>query len=1594
MPPYKIKPLVPSSAIRGFGAGLDPSYRALATYDYSPTRAWTQVSSSPTVRGTIAGGPSYSRFLDFGSEQKYLPLKQRPALTASALPDESAFYRRQLGAIEWDAIDPYSTIDQLADQSGLAFGEDQNPLAFLRGAQDFLASKDIDIFGLGETGAPARAADYALAFPIAIFNKLTGQSGVGRKPNKEGDDLYYQLRADPRYWQTLTQGAAVDLDQLARTFASQYVDAGTNSYVVEQLRAQFDRDRQVALGLSSGNDAIDYQAKKRAYAGVQGFQVFGGLQRLPLIGTQLVQMLEPVTEEEERNWARLEPAERQDLLAKYGVVQMASDLIAALPALSGLGTVMEVARSGGTIGRSLAQGYDWVLRGSGWVASAGLAAGMSNWALSAASPEYSEFLGKEVDAARPISGSMLAGAVNNLGYFATGTYGAYGVARVTGRVVSRTLGAGAGRVVRGIGLPETPLYAEGLGGARMADLAITAGLHEPTLRVSAQRLTMSYLTHLARRPIVQMWDEITSGSPVPSRPDLDALPLEERILAANDELRNSLVATHHVASQMAEVLTVARRDRALLQSDEAKRMFEWYQGQARTIDDGIAKMYLAEYGPAWITREAGAYTKEAMAAWTARAIERVGGDPTALRGLRSEDDWARMMRTVHQYEFDVRNGELQAAMADAPGVPPTREAGRLSLVSSRHLFNDRAVEALAVLRGSDLDASRAMVDDIIDNTIEGERWFAETWKPPRGAPHDRTAVNPAKLANWLEDVMPALLVRRGAPKPDMDTAALPLNAFHTRLAQDGVWDLAFKPVDAAGNFVSYVKTKAGGAFQTPWLDYPVSNVDNIELGNRGMLTRKYDSIFRAFRTWRIAEFQRGLLFRNLTGGTLNLDVTAASIDQFHAGLLNLSRKYAVQPQTLGTVSEGLGGVGSAFREEIDALADRVFGSGPYLNKAGERVAVNWRRVIAESYRQSLRLNVTAGLTSHLKSRFGSAGAAAAWGSDIAYVNLRFNLSPLFKLGEVEESLQLNAMAGVNPRGDPWVEALFYRAGVGEEHGVMMAEANYDQFIQGLKPTTPEGRAAKAYGWYALNAPETLATKQARATMRIQAERLGPYMADERAIQAAYDAGDVAAGQALNRQVGVARGGTVESGGAIKANAPRARVDLDRYMPPPEHLVNVEIATLVDDAGNVVRGNEERFNELMAVLGEYEGARAFKASLLDDVLPADRDGLLAKLAETLRDDGEVLYGLEEHNARIVAALRELDDARGIPGPADRLQDVEGTPEFLTETIRREQPDLLAPGEFDKPGRIRAIYETIKNPIPLKQHQATLYRIERLRREFPLLVRAAGLDGLANVLGRQLRIPERNWAPFLMRDRELASAFAASGHQDDLLALLAHSGDDARGVFDELYASEEWATLTGLWAVADRTAADDAFRVHFFNPYRSAFERSLNHPLLGFYPLSWAYKAAREWMRFLYDNRTIAGLRLGMSPAVALAQISRAQNATFAMSNESQLEEYLGTVGPFGSAFMIFNLILPGDWSSIPFPASRTIRDLIRGNFDARTVGNNLSGLGIARDARLLLEAGGELKDFVWGPEVADSKQPVPWAPFVGDESIFAGPLSSK
>jgi hypothetical protein len=183
---------------------------------------------------------------------------------------------------------------------------------------------------------------------------------------------------------------------------------------------------------------------------------------------------------------------------------------------------------------------------------------------------------------------------------------------------------------------------------------------------------------------------------------------------------------------------------------------------------------------------------------------------------------------------------------------------------------------------------------------------------------------------------------------------------------------------------------------------------------------------------------------------------------------------------------------------------------------------------------------------------------------------------------------------------------------------------------------------------------------------------------------------------------------------------------------------------------------------------------------------------------------------------------------------------------------------------------------------------------------------------------------------------------------------------------IYKSEDWAAVDVLMRTAAKSAASESFGVHFFGSYRSALERSINHPLLGVYPASWAYKSVKEWARFLYDNRTFGQgqVRLGMFPMVAINELIGQVNIAVAQNTDQNWEEWLDS-GPARNWLFLWNLLLPGDWSSLPFPLARPLRtisrSLITGEYDRLLPWNVASdtffgpqgrgGIGVIRDWNL-------------------------------------------
>ena len=104
---------------------------------------------------------------------------------------------------------------------------------------------------------------------------------------------------------------------------------------------------------------------------------------------------------------------------------------------------------------------------------------------------------------------------------------------------------------------------------------------------------------------------------------------------------------------------------------------------------------------------------------------------------------------------------------------------------------------------------------------------------------------------------------------------------------------------------------------------------------------------------------------------------------------------------------------------------------------------------------------------------------------------------------------------------------------------------------------------------------------------------------------------------------------------------------------------------------------------------------------------------------------------------------------------------------------------------------------------------------------------------------------------------------------------------------------------------REASNRAFQTHFFNPQRGWLERTLNHPYLGLYPLSYMWgKVLVEFSRFLIKRP------FGMNaPGLGLANLERVQQAYLgALADDPEFASY---IEENEDAIYFANLLFPGN-----------------------------------------------------------------------------------
>lgn len=1959
----------------------------MSQQDYSPDHAWSQIGQLRP--GTRRMGPTAGQFDLLENPRKYAIYAPAPLITHPAKTNQEAFGK--FGSVTLSEIDPFLTIESF----GQGIGFSQQQASDLSGdAQTFLGERDIDPFGQGAAGVPSRLADYAVGWLGALYDHASGKPITAPMPT--GDGVFqYDFQRDPAYWALIGAEGASDefLAGVAKQVASRY--SSNSGYLADQLLAQFKADRERASGRSSGDRRVDYQAKLAFTADFiatngQSATPFGASAVTPAYGNPAVAMQLPSAiagaipfigadireatyqhpPQIEQAWAKLDNDQRRLYFEKAGIYGLVGDAVVWMPLLSGGGAVQAIAmgpRAGTTL-RTAFKMYEYGRNVTVGVMATGLSVAVANWGLSASVPGYAEDFGKRLDYARPISSSAVAGLFNQMGFFASGTFGGY--------LAARSILRGTGKVASALHVPkpgagELGYFRFAFGGSAVRRELQATGLEDPgLLDLAPQGAFTSHIQNWIEGNRRAISESYVKGNPTGIAKYDQITDPAARLEAANEYLLRGTHAGGNEAEGIGKVMMEARRPRPLL-AGPAQRMHDAAVKLAKYVDDEMARVYIEEYGQAWISRVAGSYDRRSMEAYARTTVERLGGNPGRL-GAHNEEGWAQVIRFLHQVEYHKQNGRLQMAAAGS------EEAPRLLLMQADHLFAGEADRVLKVLDGDDEALAATTVASTIASRREAAAWFANEWQPPAGVSRTPANVPAAEFAQWIRDIRAALPHRRSLPDEASTTAGMPLNAYQAELEANRLWTLGFKATDEAGNPVSYVRRPDGKVFKSPWIEYPMGNQEAIDMGNRGLLLSKADGITRGFRTWRIVEFQKGLVYRRLQARLPGL--APEQIERFHAGVMRLARRTGAQPQTLGAIARAKSPIWGAadVADKIDALVVDVFGAGPHVSALTGK-PINFYDEIAKGYRQAFRLNLSAGLTSFLKANLGEVGSQLAWASDIGYVMWRFNMSTIFKGGEILESGLFNPMRGAVGI-DSITKQLYTTAGVGTDFAPLAAEVQYDDMVRSLTgkaaPEDPSARFAASAGFYARHLPEDFEQKAATAYAQRTAEdmrlahdggqlpsadwlprrpgrvtsledipadfsiKLSDHrpdlldaneLADEQSIWHAttalnrvYSEGLRARREILSTTAKPSKGegfaawrarltdeeraaefpqdpgyvgpkyrsmSVTEYNAAAKAGEfelPEGILDRKLTLTDnPDRLVGAEgdyivefdpgythttgsfgayesIETSLNDAGQMVPApidfgarnrvwkrlsgqndhtlvyesayvgdnvpqalgggtgqrvsttyredhaieiarrlkfasraarNEvtngeilEHFAELYGddvytmgkVLGatpnsvmdnlsggvlklskkgpikkapqpgeidtfiqlerwmdakittgtsKYEAVQNLDGALVRSIhspddwsggvilagsaedmarlnpdeigvvqvaarkgaiakdgadqfeleflshdllvvddrvrlapLAEDEAGLLAQLKETLAPEPKlgqqsiadqmvggngIAPGLEGRARSILTKLEDLQEAKrdggpvftwedmnltdqarafreqieadgwtvstldpafiqppkamssddlnayraaGIapsatlyerrrldgttevrpidqlyhesqqrPGAATRMEDVAGTPEAFGEAL-----DNLV----EEKGKTKRNWvDTFIHPAQYKLEKVTELQIKLARDEFPGLLRVSGNTELIRVF-EGLGLSERGWLDWLVEDRRLLSKWDDARTPEAWDDLLAHAGDD-RGSFDELYASDGWAALSALIGANFRSAGQEAFGVHFFAPYRSALERSINHPLLGLYPASWSIKAAREWAKFLFDNQML-GINIGMAPAQAIAQLINEQHASFAAMTGEELDTWLSHDGPLGSPIFIFNLLMPGDWSALPFALSRPVRDYSRAALQGDTmpdaanlVTRSITDYGVTRDLRLFFESIGQTGDLL-------------------------------
>jgi hypothetical protein len=174
-----------------------------------------------------------------------------------------------------------------------------------------------------------------------------------------------------------------------------------------------------------------------------------------------------------------------------------------------------------------------------------------------------------------------------------------------------------------------------------------------------------------------------------------------------------------------------------------------------------------------------------------------------------------------------------------------------------------------------------------------------------------------------------------------------------------------------------------------------------------------------------------------------------------------------------------------------------------------------------------------------------------------------------------------------------------------------------------------------------------------------------------------------------------------------------------------------------------------------------------------------------------------------------------------------------------------------------------------------------------------------------------------------------------------------------------------TLWQAYRYGLEKASNQAYKTHFFNPERGFLERTINHPYLGLYPISYMYgKVVPEFARFLFIHP------FGMNaPLAGYDAFRHGQEAILTQMTDPDFAKF---AADHAEVMYIIQLLLPATPTNIPVNAPAWARHAAQSTqpggkkFNPATeVSSILPNVGVMRLGQTLTSAGANLGSDIAG-----------------------------